>query len=215
MTTVQMEALDFRYLLLEYYKKLKINENELAVILMIDHLLGQKNTLITPDLLSLKMNLSQKELDKILVSLIDRNLIVYDIGKKIKISLKPLHKKLYDTFQVALAKEQEISSDEAKSASLKNIYEVFEKQLKRPLTPLEFSLIGEWVNDGFDDETIIKALNDCLAKGKKTLKSVDRLLVQWKIRDDMEKEGISNVKEAWDDDIQKTLEIAKAKWIDD
>ena len=215
MTTVQMEALDFRYLLLEYYKKLKINENELAVILMIDHLLGQKNTLITPDLLSLKMNLSQKELDKILVSLIDRNLIVYDIGKKIKISLKPLHKKLYDTFQVALAKEQEISADEAKSASLKNIYEVFEKQLKRPLTPLEFSLIGEWVNDGFDDETIIKALNDCLAKGKKTLKSVDRLLVQWKIRDDMEKEGISNVKEAWDDDIQKTLEIAKAKWIDD
>ena len=215
MTTVQMEALDFRYLLLEYYKKLKINENELATILMIDHLLGQKNTLITPDLLSLKMNLSQKELDKILVSLIDRNLIVYDIGKKIKISLKPLHKKLYDTFQVALAKEQEISADEAKSASLKNIYEVFEKQLKRPLTPLEFSLIGEWVNDGFDDETIIKALNDCLAKGKKTLKSVDRLLVQWKIRDDMEKEGISNVKEAWDDDIQKTLEIAKAKWIDD
>lgn len=210
-----MEALDFRYLLLEYYKKLRLSENDLAVILMIDHLLEQKNSLITPDLLSLKMNLSSKELDKILVSLIERNFLVYDVGKKIKVSLKPLHKKLYDTFQVALAKDQEVASDERKAASLKNIYEVFEKQLKRTLSPLEFSLIGEWVNDGFSDEVIIQALNECLSKGKKTLKSVDRLLVQWKARDDMEKEGISSVKETWDDDIEKKLAIAKAKWIDD
>ncbi len=210
-----MEALDFRYLLLEYYKKLRLSENELAVILMIDHLLEQKNTLVTPDLLSLKMNITSKELDKILVSLIERNLLVYDVGKKVKVSLKPLKTKLYETFQVALAHEQEISSSEAKAASLKNIYEVFEKQLKRTLSPLEFSLIGEWVNEGFSDETIISALNEALSKGKKTLKSVDRILVQWKARDDMEKEGATNVKETWDNDIEKTLEIAKAKWIDD
>ena len=46
MSSVQMEALDFRYLLLEYYKKLRLSENEVMVILMIDHLLEQKNTLI-------------------------------------------------------------------------------------------------------------------------------------------------------------------------
>ena len=215
MSNIQMEALDFRYLLLEYYKKLRLSENELAVILMIDHLLEQKNSLVTPDLLSLKMNLSIKELDKILVSLIERNFLVYDVGKKVKVSLKPLHKKLYETFQIALAKEQEVASDEAKSAYLKNIYEVFEKELRRPLSPLEFSLIGEWVNDGFSDETIIHALRECLAKGNKSLKSVDKLLVQWKTRDDMDKEGISVVKEVWDNDIEKAMEIAKAKWIDD
>lgn len=209
-----MEALDFRYLLLEYYKKLKISENELAVILMIDHLLNQKNNLITPDMLSLKMNLSSKELDKILVSLIERNYLVYEIGKKIKVSLKPLQKKLYDTFQVALAKEQENVSNERKANALNNIYEVFEKELKRTLSPLEFALIGEWVNDGFSDEVIIAAFNEALSKGKKSLKSVDKILVQWKVRDDVEKEGISGVKEVWDDDIEKTIEIAKAKWID-
>ena len=58
-------------------------------------------------------------------------------------------------------------------------------------------------------------MHQTLSKGKKTLKSVDKLLVQWKVRDDMEKEGISTVKESWDDDIEKTIEIAKAKWIDD
>ena len=210
-----MEALDFRYLLLEYYKKLRLSENEVMVILMIDHLLEQKNTLITPDLLSLKMNISSKELDKILVNLLERDLIVYDMGKKVKVSLKSLHKKLYETFQVALSKEQESLVSEKKAAYLKNIYEVFEKQLNRTLSPLEFSMIGEWVNDGFDDETIIRALNEALSKGKKTIRSVDRILVQYKAKEDMEKTGMSNVKEVWDDDMESLLEVAKAKWIDD
>ena len=215
MSSVQMEALDFRYLLLEYYKKLKLSENEVMVILMIDHLLEQKNTLITPDLLSLKMNISSKELDKILVTLLERDLIEYDMGKKVKVSLKSLHKKLYETFQVALSKEQESLVSEKKAAYLKNIYEVFEKQLNRTLSPLEFSMIGEWVNDGFDDETIIRALNEALSKGKKTIRSVDRILVQYKAKEDMEKTGMSNVKEVWDDDMESLLEVAKAKWIDD
>ncbi len=215
MVSTQMEALDFRYLLLEYYKKLKLTENELAVILMIDHLLGQKNTLVTPDLLSLKMNLTTKELDKILVHLLERGLLLYEVAPKVKVSLKPLQKKLYDTFQVTLAREQEFANNSNKKQYLHNIYEVFEKELKRTLSPLELSLINDWVNDGFSDETIIEALQQTLSKGKKTLKSVDKLLVQWKVRDDMEKEGISTVKESWDDDIEKTIEIAKAKWIDD
>ena len=215
MSSVQMEALDFGYLLLEYYKKLRLSENEVMVILMIDHLLEQKNTLITPDLLSLKMNISSKELDKILVTLLERDLIVYDMGKKVKVSLKSLHKKLYETFQVALSKEQESLVSEKKAAYLKNIYEVFEKQLNRTLSPLEFSMIGEWVNDGFDDETIIRALNEALSKGKKTIRSVDRILVQYKAKEDMEKTGMSNVKEVWDDDMESLLEVAKAKWIDD
>lgn len=215
MQTAQMEALDFRYLLLEYYKKLKLSENELAVILMIDHLLEQKNYFVTPDLLSLKMNLSTKDLDKILVGLLEKKLLVYETGPKIKVSLKPLQKKLYETFQISLAKEQEVSSSEKKNEYLKNIYLVFEKELARTLTPLELATINEWVNDGFSDELITEAFHQALSKGKKTLKSVDKILVQWKIRDDMEKVGLSNVKETWDDDIEKTMEIAKAKWIDD
>lgn len=215
MSNVQMEALDFRYLLLEYYRKLRLNENELATILMIDHLLGQKNTLITPDLLSMKMSLSAKELDKIFVSLIERGFLDFTTGKKIKISLKPLQKKLYEVFQISLAKEQETQTSAEKSAYLKNIYEVFEKELKRTLSPLEFSLIGEWVDQGYSDETIINALKEALSKGKKSLRSVDKILLQWQARDDIEATGITAVSKDWNKDIERTMEIAKAKWIDD
>lgn len=215
MSVTQMEALDFRYLLLEYYRKLKLNENELAVILMIDHLLGQKNTLITPDLLSLRMSLSSKELDKIFVSLIERGYLLFDTGKNIKVSLKPLKKKLYEVFEESLAKEHETKISEEKSKVLQNIYQVFEKELSRPLSPLEISLIGEWVDHGYSDERIISAFREALSKGKKTLKSVDKILLQWQARDDIAKSGNTAIKDDWDKDIEKTMEIIKTKWLDD
>ena len=51
------EGVDFRYLILEYYKKLGLTETELCVLLMINHLLNQQNDWITPDMISVKTNL--------------------------------------------------------------------------------------------------------------------------------------------------------------
>ncbi len=59
-----LPALDFRYLLLENYKKLGLSENEVIVLLMSDHFLKQKNPLITADLLSLKMGIPVKDFFK-------------------------------------------------------------------------------------------------------------------------------------------------------
>ena len=218
MTAIQMEALDFRYLLLEYYKKLDINENELSVLLMIDHLRSQKNIFITPDLLSLKMNLTTDQLDEILVKFLDRKFIAYTIDQNgnMKLSLKPIRKILYEEFQNNLTKEAEMINDVQKSNALKNIYQVFENELNRKLSPLEISLVSEWVDNGLSDETIIAALREALAKGRKTLKSVDRILLQWQAKDDIEKTGgYTTISERWNKDIDKTIEIAKAKWIDD
>lgn len=215
MSTMGMEALDFRYLLLEYYKKLRISENELSVILMIDHLLEQKNTLITPDLLTLKMSIPQKELDKILVSLMDRGFLTFDVKKNMKASLKPLHAKLCDCFKKDIASEQQISKSETKSKALKNLLKLFEEELNRQLSPLEESLVQDWIERGFSEEMITDALKDCLSKGKKTMKSVDKLLLQWQTREDYEKAGFSATSDKWDKNIEKTMEIAKAKWIDD
>ena len=111
-------------------------------------------------------------------------------------------------------KEHENSFNEKKAAFLKNIYEVFEKELGRTLSPLEFSLIGEWVDQGFTDETIINALKEAISKGKKTLKSVDKILLQWQARDDLEKNGYTTIDDEWDKNMEETLKIIKTKWVD-
>ena len=215
MSNSQMDAIDYRYLLIEYYKKLRLSENELCVLLMIDQLLQQKNTLITPDLLSMRMNLDVKEIDKIFVALIERGLLQFDTGKKIKVSLKPLQKKLLDTFTKEMAADAENHNNAAKAESIETVRKTFEAELKGTLSPLEKSLINEWVDHGYSSDQIIDAMHECLSKGKKTFRAIDKLLLQWQTRDDIQKAGVSGASDKWDKNIEETLKIAKAKWIDD
>lgn len=215
MSSEQMEALDFRYLLLEYYKKLGIKENELAVLLMLDHLLGQKNYLVTPDLIATKMNLPVKELDKIYSGLMSKGFITLDTGKKAKISLKPLRKKLYEAFEDALVKENSVSRNADKLKEYKRLKEVFETQLGRQLLPIEANFIGEWISQDIPEEEIVEALRDCLGKGKKTFPDFDTSLFEWKAKRDLELNGVTGNNNDWDDDIEKAMKIAKTKWIND
>ena len=209
------EAIDFRYLLIENYRKLKLNENEVATIFVIDHLISQGNPFVTADLLSLKMTLDVKEIDKIFVVLIERGLLQFDNGKRIKVSLKPLQKKLLETFTQEMKADAENQSNKEKAEKIEHIHSVFEAELKTSLSPLQKSLINDWLEHGYSADQIIDAMRECLSKGKKTFRSIDKLLLQWQTRDDIEKAGVSGASDKWDKNIEETLKIAKAKWIDD
>lgn len=208
------EAIDFRYLLIENYKKLKINENELATIFVIDHLIGQGNPFVTSDLLSLKMSLDVKEIDKILAKLITKGFFEYKtVGKKTVASLEPLKQKLYREFQIFLSKEEEEKSSKRISEELDNVYTNFEKLLNRPLSPVEVSKIHEWISYGYSDKLIIDALKEAISRGKKTLRSVDKILLSWSQRDDLESEGHTPLNSEWDKNLEETIRIAKIPWV--
>ena len=91
------EAIDFRYLLIENYKKLKISENELATIFVIDHLIGQGNPFVTTDLLSLKMTLDIKEIDNVLT-----------VITPLKFRITGVKDKLHDRFIILLGKKKKM-----------------------------------------------------------------------------------------------------------
>lgn len=210
------EALDFRYLLLENYKKLKITENELATILMIDHLIGQGNPFVTADLLSLKMSLDLKEIDKVLASLLRKKMLEYvTTGKKTATTLEPLKQKLYSEFQLYLTIEEEQKKKKKVNEELENIYATFQKLLARSLSPVEISRIREWVSYGFTDEQITNALKDALSKGKKSLTAVDKILLSYQVRDDVSNEGMTTINKDWNKNLEETIRIAKTPWLDD
>ena len=54
-----------------------------------------------------------------------------------------------------------------------------------------------------------------MSKGKKTLKSVDKILLQWEARDDLEKNGYTSISPEWDKNLEETLKIVNTKWLDD
>ena len=209
------EAIDFRFLLLESYKKLKLSENELAVILMMDHLIAAGNPFVTADLLSLKMTLEVKDIDNILAGLLTRGFIEYvSKGKKTVTSLDPLKEKLFREFQMTSSFEEESKKSQEVSEMIKNVYSEFEKLLGRPLSQVEFSRIREWISYGYSDEMIINALKEALSKGKKSLRSVDKILLSWTEREDLENEGHSSIRKDWDKNLEETIRIAKTPWLD-
>ena len=208
------EAIDFRYLLIENYRKLKLNENEVATIFVIDHLISQGNPFVTSDLLSLKMTLDVKEIDKILAKLITKGMFEYKtVGKNTVATLEPLKQKLYREFQLFLSKEEEEKSSKRIKEELENVYTNYEKLLGRSLSPVEVSKIHEWISYGYSDKTIIDALKEALSKGKKTLRSVDKILLNWSQRDDLQSEGHTPLSEEWDKNLEETIRIAKIPWI--
>ena len=98
----------------------------------------------------------------------------------------PLKEKLYREFQISVSKENEAKNSETISNQLSNIFEKFQNELGRSLSPTEVSTIREWVSMGYTDEVIIDALKEAINQGKKSIKSVDRILLTWAKRDDLE-----------------------------
>lgn len=210
--------IDFKSLLIDDYKKIGLNENQVMVILVMDQLINQGNKLITPDLLSLKMNLSVKEIDSILVGLMKDELVSYDregLENDVKTSLEPLRKRLYAELEKDIANNNANLFSKEKADQLSRLYDYFEQKLHRTLSPVEKDYINHWLNDGYKEEDIKDALDDAYAAGKRKLQAVDRMLRSNQARKDISKEGYTGVSENWNKDIEKTIEIAKTKWLDD
>lgn len=204
------------YVLLENYKKLGITETELAVIFMIQHLLKQGNTLITQELLALKMTLSIQDIDQVLSHLLSKRLIEFESDNgEMKTTLKPLELRLYREFEVALLKRREESLEKGFDTQVQNIYGVFEKKFGRTLSPAEFQKIREWISLGYEEDVIIDALHEALDANKKSIRSIDKILLKKTARKDIQKEGYSAISEGWNKDIEKTIQIASEKWVND
>lgn len=210
------EPIDFHYLLMDNYKKLKITEEEVMVIFAMDFLIGQGTSFITADLLSLKMNYDVQKIDTILNTLLKKGLIEYISKDKTTITtLNPLKEKLYREFQLFVVKDGELKASKDKKEKLDNIYTEFQELLKRPLSQAEIAKIHEWVLFGYSDEMILNALKETINKGKKSLQSVDKTLLRMLAKEDLQTEGHTTINKDWQKNLEETIRIAKTPWIND
>ena len=170
------QAFDYEYLLLENYKALNISEQELATILMMEHLINEGNRLITADLLCLKMSLNVKEIDQILANLFTRGFIEFTKkGKHTITSLEPLYKILRRNFEVSLTNEEELHSNQQVMDDVACVSQSFEKEFGRALSPIESSKIQDWiVNHVYSASKIVEAIKECSSKGKRSIRSIEK-----------------------------------------
>ncbi len=208
-------ALDFKYLLLDNYKKYKINENTLATILVMDQLISQGNPFITAELLSLKMSLDVADIDIILSKLIINGYLEYKVsGGKTVCSLAPLKEKLFKDFESSVSKEDATENNQEVSANVKAATKDIEKLFKRSLLPLEINKVKEWIMTGYRVETIVDACKEAVSKNTKTISAMDKVLATWQSRNDIETDGITTLSRNWNKSLEETIKIAKIPWLD-
>lgn len=214
------EGVDFRYLILEYYKKLGLTETELCVLLMINHLLNQQNDWITPDMISVKTNLKTPDADRVMAGLVGKQFIAYvetKEGKQTrwKTSLEPLNRILWQQFSADVAKSNQNRMSAERSEELSKLYATFEKRLGKTLSPFDKDMMNAWLDDGYRPQQIVDAMEDALLEGKKAMKSIGKKLRMHRAGDDFRKEGYTAVSDSWDRDIEETIKIANTEWVDD
>lgn len=60
-----------------------------------------------------------------------------------------------------------------------NIYDIFQKELVRSLSPTEYEYINNWLEKGLTEDLIIGALKDAVLSGVKSFRYIDRVLFDW------------------------------------
>ena len=213
---VQIEkVISFRLALLDSYKKLGLNENETMVILLIDYLLSQGNSLITSDLLSLKMTLQPEEIDGILVELLNKKYLSYKTEEgKLVTSIENIRKIVYSEIKKTLTWEVKKESVQKDESLISDLYSLYEDKASQPLSPLEKDTIVSWLKNGYSEEEIKNAVLDTARFKKLTIREVERTLKAKRRAKDFSEEGVSAIKDNYDKSIAETLENAKKLWGD-
>ena len=172
-------AINFQFLLVEYYKKLNLDETDLVILLMIDHLTNDDSSFITADDIALKTTLSKDLIDERLSNLFLKKYIdIGNDGKKAFTSLEPIKKIVYKLFQETIFNEAEIDENNELEETRTQVFDEMQKLFQRSLTPLEINRIDDWIYSGTNRKIILDSIKDAKAKNITNINSIDRIIVK-------------------------------------
>lgn len=161
-------------LLLQSYKELKLTEQELILII---YFIG--NNEFDPERISKDLGLSIGETLKIIDDLTKKDIL------KISTRSAKVYEEYIDLDELYNKLALTIMTDK-ETPKRTNIYDKFENEFGRTLSPMEYEIIGAWIESGFSEELIEEALKEAVYNGVSNLRYIDKILYEW------QKKGIKN-----------------------
>ena len=156
------------------YQKLNMNSEEF--ILMI-YFLNNNTLIFNPKVISEELNISLKKVLELVNSLVEKQLLSIDLVKNRVgimeefISCDLFYNKLSMLIMDEINTKEEINT---------NLFQIFENEFGRTLSPMEYEIINGWINEKFNDEIIIEALKEATFNGVSSLRYIDKILYEWK-----------------------------------
>jgi len=155
------------------YKKLNITEEELILLLfMID--MGNK-LVYNPEYFTEELGINKYKVMELINDLYEKKIIDIVVEKnnlnktEEYITLDLLYHKLINDI---LDKKEEIEVDNS------DIFSIFENELGRTISPMEYDMIKGWITD-FNKEVVIEALKEAVYNGVNNFRYIDKILFEW------------------------------------
>lgn len=187
------------------YKRLDITSDEFLVLCYLMNINGK--IVYNPKSLGINLGIDELEVLEIISNLEEKKVLQVLIEKnelgimEEYISLDLLYNKLL----MLLVNGESSVSDST------NIFEVFESEFGRTLSPMEYEYIKAWMEDGFTEEFLKSALKEAIYNGVPKLRYIDSILYEWR------KKGYKTVDDIKKNPVKKEekKEIFEYNWLDD
>ena len=156
-------------LLFYNYRKLNMTADELIVV---SYLLSVDSS-FNPKKISSELNLPLGDLMDMLEHLKELDLVKIELKK-----VDNVRKEVIDT-EGLYNKLVGLLIDDSPKENKNQIYDIFEKEFGRTLSPIEYEIINAWQDSNINEETIVLALKEAVYNGVTNLRYIDKILNEW------------------------------------
>ena len=169
-------------LLILNYKKINLTAEELVFIIYVIN----NGEDFNPKKISQDLDLNFDKIMDLINNLTNKGLINLEIKKINNVRSEYFNiEKIYKKLAFLLVDEEEKKDN--------NIFDIFEKEFGRTLSPMEYEIINTWL-DNFKENTIVLALKEATYNGVSNLRYIDKILYEWQKKGIKTEEDIINNK---------------------
>lgn len=204
---MQNNTLVFPRTLLNNYKKMNLTEKEFIFII---YLLNEKSLIFNPDKIGKDLNLTFEEVLEAISNLTTKDLLEIKMVKENNIHQEYLDvDKLYKKLAFYI-----INEESAKQEKKSNLYDVFEREFGRTLSPNEFMIIGQF-DEEYGEELVLCALNEAVYNGVRNLRYIDHILAEWRQKGLKNKVDVENSKREFKKEKKETKKLFEYDYLNE
>lgn len=198
---IKAKTISFNEMLIRHYTKLKLDEKEAMILMLLYVQQDEGNSLLVTESLKSKVAMSEDELSSIIVQLVQKGYIELLINNEGKETFNL--DKVIDALGEYLADNDEHQEVTDRTLQLQEIVSYAEKCYQKVLTSNDLIIINHWLDLNYRLEDIEQAILDSLKAKKLHLKYADAILVNRK----KERTKVTEV----DEDIKQMLQSVYVK----
>lgn len=188
-----------------------INSLDLSLneFLLIVYFFNKPNTLFDAELISKDLGLDIPKIMSSFALLSTKELINIETSNDMDgrivelVNIDPIYIKMNELIDSDIKKEEK-----------SNIFSIFEGELGRTISPIEFEMINGWISSNINEELIIGALKEAVYNGVNNFRYIDKIIYEWN------KKGFKNMSDVKKhiekkEETNEKKELFDYNWLDD